>query len=51
MAGYLAWLAQDGKSVASLPEELRYHDAKRTMSAAARVLRSALERHVNRPLA
>jgi hypothetical protein len=48
MAGYLAWLAQHGKSVASLPEELRYRDARRKASAAARVLRSALERHVNR---
>jgi hypothetical protein len=48
MAGYVAWLAQHGKSVVSLPEELRYHDAKGIASATARVLRSALERHVNR---
>ena len=51
MAGYLAWLAQHGKSVARLPEELRYRDAKRKAWATARVLRSALERHVNRRLA
>ena len=51
MAGYLAWLAQDGKSVASMPEELRYRDARHKASAAARVLRSALERHVIRRLA
>jgi len=51
MAGYLAWLAQDGKSVASLPEELRYRDARHKASAAARVLRSVLERHVNCRLA
>ena len=51
MVGYLAWLAQDGKSVASLPEESRYRDARQKASAAARVLRSTLERHVNRRLA
>jgi hypothetical protein len=48
MAGYLAWLVQHGKSVARLPEEPRYPDPRRKVSAAARVLRSALERHVNR---
>ena len=51
MAGYLAWLAQDGKSVATLPEELRYRDAGRKVSGASRALRSALERHVNLRLA
>jgi hypothetical protein len=51
MAGYLAWLAQHGKRVARLPEEFRYRDARHKASAAARILRSALERHVNRRLA
>ena len=51
MAGYVAWLAQHGKSVARLPEESRYRDARHKASAAARVLSSALERHVNRRLA
>jgi hypothetical protein len=49
MAGYLAWLAQHGKSVARLPEEFRYRDLGGKRAAVVKALTSAVERHVNRP--
>ena len=49
MAGYLAWLARHGRSVARLPEEFPYRDPWRSGLAVVKSLTDALERHVNRP--
>ena len=47
MVGYLAWLARCSRSMASLPEELRYRDARCTLIDVATRLMDALVAHVN----
>jgi hypothetical protein len=47
MVGYLAWLARSSRSVAWLPEELRYFDPRRKLVDVAARLMSELAVHVN----
>jgi hypothetical protein len=47
MVGYLAWLARFLRSVAWLPEELRYLDPRRKLVEVASRLMSELATHVN----
>ena len=47
MVGYLAWLARSSRSVAWLPEELRYLDPRRKLVDVASRLMSELAKHVN----
>jgi hypothetical protein len=47
MVGYLAWLARFSRSVAWLPEELRYLDPRRKLVDVATRLMSVLAAHVD----
>jgi hypothetical protein len=47
LVGYLAWLARSSRSVAWLPEELRYLDPRRKLGDVATRLMSVLAAHVN----
>ena len=47
MVGYLAWLARFSRSVAWLPEELRYLDPRRRLVDVATRLMSVLAAHVD----
>ncbi len=50
MVGYLAWLARFSRSVAWLPEELRYLDPRGKVINIATRLMSGLAAHVNQPV-
>jgi len=47
MLGYLAWLARGSRSMASLPVELRYRDARCKLIDVSTRLMDALAAHVN----
>ena len=47
MVGYVAWLARSSRSVAWLPEELRYLDPRRKLVDVAARLMSELAAHVD----
>ena len=47
MVGYLAWLARCSRSLASLPEELRYRDSRCKLIDVATRLMDTLAAHVN----
>ena len=47
LVGYLAWLARSSRSVAWLPEELRYLDPRRKLVDVATRLMSELAAHVD----
>ena len=47
MVGYLAWLGRFSRSMAWLPEELRYLDPRRKLSDVAARLMNVLAAHVN----
>jgi hypothetical protein len=49
MVGYLAWLARFSRSVAWLPEEVRYFDPRGKVINIATRLMSGLAAHVNQP--
>jgi hypothetical protein len=47
MVGYLAWLVRSSRSMAWLPEELRYLDPRRKLIDVATRLMNVLAAHVN----